>query len=702
MKRASIVTLKSKKKTATPWQWLHPILNQDDTIALIGNRIRCILPKTQAQAQAQAKTKLQAKEKGKAQSRAIEGQVISILDHQDSQLRVALLIDDEMLHTLPVSVSASSASSTATATATASSTAISTAADIQIIREDEQIISANNSSSSERQKRKYEEQIRGKDKTTIHITLPRIQTKHTLRWVIRKQSMSMATTTATATASTHVNKTSSSSSSSSNGCYIGDGNDDASQQEKNFRWVSNHIRESELLRIGEVMDVIPSSTQSTSSSSSKGKGKGKGKSLAMVLIRPLKYIEDTATGRMAHHLWNEVCDVANDLAVENGDGTGGNDHAHANDNDNDNISSVEVPIEDLIVIGKRAKRQNIGTGTTRTGAAGENVAENELMIRYRYNAGLDRFEYLQKAQGSQQLCHRCRTLDQEDRMGQCQSSHCADGGTAAGEGNKWWCKQCIRLLRKRCIFTLRKDEPFYGPCCLGQCDCKDCVKSSMVMGGESFRQAMVDSCKKVSGPSTLTGPGPSQRLNCMTCLRKCHRYGIECSKCSRLMHGDCFKWERDLWTARNDSRRKQNDLVDEDLATPQCFQCKSLELKATRRNDSPGRGGATSLLQLTIDVLDLMAPTEFSLPFNLLDNLPKSKSKPHELTDGAASKRQKKERANTPKRTSNANSARELNTSKTTKAKIDSGDLNEASDAVFNALPSKEEFQPTPASRTIP
>jgi hypothetical protein len=550
---------------------------------------------------------------------------------------------------------------------------------LQIIDEEhDDTTHSNNNSAKNKQARMFEERIRGKHKSILRMSLPKpgartnskTKAKHDIRWAVLKASY----------LPTFYNGSSNRNSSGSVNSikvgiqYVGDGNDDESQQIKNARWVSNvhpmtKLWNSEHCRMGEVLNVILTGnvhtnrngnanghghTHSNGSTKANGntKGNGRGKaatsSLATVVIRPFKCLEDTVTGRMEHHLWNEVCDIdfeahvndsVSNSTTDNGsvDGNGnmngrGDDRDHVGNTHSNVVDpksfirrnlpsrTIEVPIEDLIVIGKKANRlQN-----PKEKLKNFETLDNEIAVRYKYNEIVETFEPLNLKQTSKEgkevgkplhkVCHRCHSIDQEGKMGQCQSEHCFQIGTNSGkgEGNKWWCGQCIRLLRKKGIFVLRKGEPFYGPCCLGRCDCNDCVQRSMIVDGEKLRKVFVEDCK--------------------TLMKKNKSFSMDSSN---------------------------------------------------------GEATSHNIFDLTINALDLLPPREFSLPFNLLGNLPTPKLKPHIHTKTST----KRQREHSPKKIT---TDRRKNASKKKKIDETNAGLNTTS-----SLPETEEFIPTSA-RIVP
>ena len=516
-------------------------------------------------------------------SRSFEGEVIAIHSQTPQHIHISLLVSTDMLPSLSSSSNPH----------------------IEVVPNQ----SADGASKNELQRRKLELKIQGEDSQTVRLYLPKIQSKQAIRWAIRKRLSTMPG-------------------------YIGDGTDHSERQEKNFRWIVNHQQQQQQqysvdgeVNLGEVISVIPS-----------GKQKG---SLAKVTILPLKFIEDTVQGRMAHHEWNEICDVIR--SQEDKIRSDPADDSHKTSSS----KHVEVPIENLIVIAKRAIRtENVPT---------QDVGGNELLIRTRYNDNLKRFEPLEMDDSTgYQLCHRCKSVKCEKQMGECQAPQCLE---SKGE-KKWWCKQCIRLLRKKCIFELRKNELFYGPCCLGQCDCKECTQTALIdPNGAKFRSKIVDCCRRISshGKDGKDGKevlGSDKSVDsCNMCMKKCCKYEFKCSTCNRVMHKDCFQRERDLWKTTN--KRRKGAENGGDSPTPACFECRNLDSKSAMKSIGK-KAGSASMIQMTAELIDFMAPINFSLPFDL-ECFPKPKSKPIEVVD-RSSKRPRKEPSKTPKKKPNSKS----------------------------------------------
>lgn len=826
---------KSKSKNKTYWHWLEPIPNQDDTITLIGRKIKCSLPKSIMMASSSSSS-------SSSSPRVLEGEVIAMEERrrEDSRIVISLLVhknvnaNESVLQHIIHNIRAGPGLQNGIKNGHDNDNnnnnrkddrTVTTTMPMPILRvQNHQELSSSsnhdatntkmNISQIERQRRIYEERVRGGKNEAISIltvSLPLHQTKNDIRWVIYKPSYLPASSSL-----------SSSSNSTSGGTgdeksyYVGDGNDDESQQIKNARWVTNFHPMTQAwcndhVRVGEVVDVIPiksaaSATSTGGSSKEGGKGSSSPSSLAKVILRPLKFIEDTVTGRMVdHHFWNELCDC--DLVIheeEADDNANGKKSNAENDNAGSGDSSsslggrkdivgrtatvtdtdtgipksstrttqiemqqtIEVPIEDLIVIGKKAKRF---TNPNAKAKDLEFLTESDILIRYKYDPKLQLFEPLnldyskqhqQQQQQTQhpqpspgrldlmkrlQMCHRCHCLDHERRMGQCQSKSCSSessGGqvqnnengnaTQSSSGNKigvnlhtkicnrveqgqkWWCRSCIRLLRKRGTFVLRKGEPFYGPCCLGNCDCKFCVKKSMVWEGQqgesasSFQKIMVDSCKNANArirkavvgngiyydsdsPSSSTAD-PNQgnkwtSVACMNCTGKCETYGIQCSTCARLLHNDCFDWEHRLFDTNmgTSSARGGGD----SSPGPLCYQCKRLRCTSCDDRNIPNSDDGDNIYDLTVKVLELMPPAEFCLPFNLLDNLPKPALKPQVNSTLRPPKRQKM----------SSSKRRKSPTQKLPKKLNPHHDLK--SDPPEMPVAAKEAFVPT-ASRIVP
>jgi len=298
-----------KKRTSKPYEiWSPAIPGQDDGLTLLGSWIRCIFPKsfiTRWQKENMNGT-------NGSPGRTVEGNVISILENDGCKrngVTACILVDRTATKSLPY---------------------------LQVISDD-----SNDSrlSSSEQKRRKLEAKIRGEDKVVVHVNLASVfhqrygsnlESGVVSQWAIRKRIF------AKPAGENSTKKERSQSKQCAQSLFVGDGNDTQFQQKQNWRWIAsrttclpndrgnNHsdlgtVRDSVSQLVGEVVkiDVNPASEGSTT--------------LASVTIKRLLTPEQIQGGRMTHHGPLELFDISEELYLQ-------------------------VPIEDLIVIGKRILR----------------------------------------------------------------------------------------------------------------------------------------------------------------------------------------------------------------------------------------------------------------------------------------------------------------------------------------------------------
>jgi len=652
----------SQSKTSNyEWTWLEP--NNEDSIPLtiIGHRIRCILPKFSDKDQSASLSSTQKT----SYSRILEGEVITARKEEKKtncnkkigkeyesslpnecafHLTVELLVENDPIQLLPPSIR------------------------IQL----EESVSKPDKKKAKaeigRKRRELETKIRGENKTTIKINLPMpiqctkrantsnkeftdsefslggVTVKH---WVIYKRVDASYFGTIEG---------------ASEG-LIGNSNDESIQKENNFNWAVKYLSEHQYrsslfnrsnetvikelpLRFGEVVDIIPSSQLEMDIAGKKGsehKVPGGGKStqtsrtsLATVLIRPLAHLEDCKSGRMSHHFGNELVDIDMD-SPGNGTHTCGHTlNAGVNTTRPLQNSLVELPIEDLIVVGKSANRMYDEQ---------EPVSDNSdnIIIRYTYSIQQCHFKHLchnnEISESSRlstlksiRVCHRCQVIGNEEEMGQCESEHCElttqSSSSAGSEGNrKWWCRHCIKVLRKRCKFANRRnDKEWIGPCCSDACDCYECAEGNSY----PFRSAFFDNCKRLcEGDASekakrVVDVQRGDRPTCMQCFRQGSKLSFVCSICHRILHQDCLIW-RDRLKGMDRGQPDKRRMSDGQLN----YKCRGCENSGISPIDTNKK--RTTLLQATVDILQIIPPTDFSLPLSFLNDplLPKSlKSEP--------------------------------------------------------------------------
>ncbi|KAL3827207.1 hypothetical protein ACHAXA_006762 [Cyclostephanos tholiformis] len=296
------------KRISKPYEiWSPAIPGVDDGLSLLGSWIRCVFPKSFI-------TRWRKENMNGINSspgRTVEGTVISILGKDNDErngVSVCILVDRSALKSLPY---------------------------LQAIPDDSNDIMH---SSSERKRRRLEAMIRGENKVVVQVTLAsvfhqRIGYKFepgvVSQWAVRKRVL------AKPAGKKPTKEERNQSNQRAQSLFVGDGNDTQFQQEQNWRWIASRAtchdknlfdgtsRDSLSQLVGEVVkiDVSPPSEGSTT--------------LAWVTIKRLWTPEHIQGGRMAHHGPLELFDSS----PEN------NDELY-----------FQVPIEDLIVIGKRIFR----------------------------------------------------------------------------------------------------------------------------------------------------------------------------------------------------------------------------------------------------------------------------------------------------------------------------------------------------------
>lgn len=298
--------------------WSDPIPGKDDGWALIGSRVRCLIPRRNT-----SKTFL-------------EGEVISILArHVDGRgVEVSLLVDENdakmFLSIFPRDLAVCS----------------------------DQITNGKHISEGEKRRLQFERVIRGEGKVALLLTLAdavggdglRGRQRHLMknndghdvesgsrtggfRWAVRKRIVPPSSNFPAAPKKGIIGNGSKNDPLTR---FVGDGNDDQSQQKQNWRWLVRHMESATYsgggykdhhLCIGEVC-MVSASSDTTSSGT-----------LATVTMRRLFLPEHTNRGKMAHHRPTELFDDENYKPKE--DAVGG---------------EFKIPIEDLVMVSRRLER----------------------------------------------------------------------------------------------------------------------------------------------------------------------------------------------------------------------------------------------------------------------------------------------------------------------------------------------------------
>jgi hypothetical protein len=288
--------------------WSSAIPGVDDGLSLLGSWIRCVFPKSFI-------TQWLKKNRNGSNDtpgRTVEGTVISIPGNDSCEqhdVLVCILVDRSALISLPY---------------------------LKVVSDDPTEV---RHSSSETKRRKLEAMIRGENKVVVQVTLAsvfhqrigsKLEPGVVSKWAVRKRVF------AKPAGEKPPEEERSQSKQRARSLFVGDGNDTQLQQKQNWRWIAsratfheiNHcdgtMRDSVSQLKGEVvkMDVSPPSEASAT--------------LARVTIKRLWSPEHTRGGRMAHHAPLELFDTSPENSEE---------------------IYFQVPIEDLIVIGKRIFRE---------------------------------------------------------------------------------------------------------------------------------------------------------------------------------------------------------------------------------------------------------------------------------------------------------------------------------------------------------
>lgn len=525
--------LKGKRKPKLCEVWTTPIPGRDDGISLLGSRIRCSFPKSLLV------TWQKGNQNGNKVSlgRVLEGNIVSILDNEEGagyETSVGLLVDQATMKNLPY---------------------------LQVLSEDSNDV---NLSSSEQKRRKLETLIRGKNKVVVKVTLASIYDRRkgdkpnygvVTQWVVGKHVY------AKPSGLKPTKKERKREGYGAQSLFVGDGNDTQLQQENNWRWIAsqcqlpaaeqsetmNNVGELASQLVGEVvkMEICPNSSHDGSGS------------LATVAIRRLCTPEQTKGGRQTHHGALELfeCTVGKCGAC----------------------SYFQAPVEDLIVIGKRINRYFDASEQTNTTSA---IVDGCFSVTHSYDAIDNTYTPIPSKDGAKRplnLCHYCRRRCPNSTMKQCQYDSCI---------RSMWCSCCATMIGSPAFVD--NDEPWVGSCCLGKCDCAECI----------------------------TGGGSSCIERCATCDQICQSGRVvKCYQCAAQLHKECADWQSALASGGNIPS------ASEQFA---CLRCSHVEahLESSKdladANNNITQGIAAALSSLTAS-LKSARPMDFELPNGIGD-----------------------------------------------------------------------------------
>lgn len=470
--------------------WVDPLPKRDERLALIGKRIRCFFEKRE----------------GVGNKRVLEGEIIGFSNHTYKYWKslqsfdADLLIDKSnlehfrFLERLDVDVDCSSLT-------------------------------------NEKSKRNHtlEEQIRGKNKAIVKVNLqnPSFQGTHSKgssRWVVLKRvppQLFHKSSSDTKNKQSSVNqekvmndsggssstpkettvyesedaskqkqqsspegicshqKNNQTKNSGRNGLlqgiqHCGDGNDSKEQQQANWRWLVSRYYDLSLSTSHCTMQKLSTSSfleqivaGGLMGRVTKIESSNTVDTLALVTIQPMILPEQTVTGRLSNHRFNEIfeiCDVENDSLLE-----------------------VRIPVEQLVIV----SRKSTVSATSDSNELDYLVATHSCSIptdvyfptEFLKNRQSDCEHTTLTQQTTSQICHRCRMYSEElmtcSNEKECLSYNPENGATK-------WCKNCAR-------FASSSQEQESGlnvdafdisklPCCMKTCNCRNC---SLTLGNAS-------------------------------------------------------------------------------------------------------------------------------------------------------------------------------------------------------------------------
>ena len=281
--------------------WCEPIPGRDEGISLFGCRIKCVFMKSFVEKWLEKNSRFTSD----SVRNSVEGNVVSIFGSDPEQsgtggIVIGLLVDQKRIKYLPF---------------------------LPVIADDEL-------SSSKLALKKIEDKIKGETNVVVKVTLASIMDKRrgtklnrsiVKQWVVRKR----ITTKPSGKKPTKSDRKANSLKKQS--LFVGDGNDDPRQQEKNWRWVAGHSVSNKSNTESSPIDVA-SQIVGEVTAMNVHDDSGSGGSLATVTIRRLWTPEQTKHGRLGAHDDLELFD------------------------DHDDETHFQAPVEDLVVIGKGVNR----------------------------------------------------------------------------------------------------------------------------------------------------------------------------------------------------------------------------------------------------------------------------------------------------------------------------------------------------------
>jgi hypothetical protein len=144
--------------------------------------------------------------------------------------------------------------------------------------------------------------------------------------------------------------------------------------------------------------------------------------------------------------------------------------------DSQNNVTIQVPIEQLVVVGRTLEKEQLDDASM-----GE-ASLDRMSISLSYSLLKDLYFRIprsdeQIATQTDELklfCHRCRRVVSYDEGAlQCIAADCRLKGTSGSNEHLIWCQKCFMDLKVGC--TKKSESGSEMPCCLGICDCRQCL-----------------------------------------------------------------------------------------------------------------------------------------------------------------------------------------------------------------------------------
>jgi hypothetical protein len=235
--------------------------------------------------------------------------------------------------------------------------------------------------------------------------------------------------------------------------YVGDGNDSAETQEKNWRWQAGRYNNFSLLMerpisldylqylsygfVGEVIKVTPAPVSSNT--------------LAMVTVKRLLLPEHTESGRLPHH---DPCDIYDDQ-----DYTMGAYDTGVVGSDREKAVYYCIPVEELVIVSRRVKRRiessSVPKLSPENAESGFNITRSYSLVTNQYTPLRNPNDFLAEGEVKHsQLCHRCRRVVYGSKQGD----------------DSQMCKPCLRELKQQ-IEMFQNDNQAEAR---DICDCREC------------------------------------------------------------------------------------------------------------------------------------------------------------------------------------------------------------------------------------